>query len=59
MLSASAAGTVSKLAEESHRVGLTAISALLACYAASLAAEDPTAQVRARTKCFSALDACR
>jgi hypothetical protein len=59
MLAAAAAETVGKLSDESRRVGLTAISALLACYAKSLTAEDPTAQVRAWTDCSIAVDACR
>ncbi|MBR7837097.1 hypothetical protein KDL01_27720 [Actinospica durhamensis] len=59
MLAASAAERVGRIAADARRLGLTATGALLADYAATLAAEDRAARIRAWTDCTLAVDACR
>lgn len=59
MLAASAAERVGRIAADARRLGLTALGALLADYAATLAAEDRAARIRAWTDCTFAVDACR
>lgn len=59
MLSLPAAEGVRRLAHATDRNGLTAISALLAAYAAALATEDRSARARAWVDCFLSVEACR